>query len=1098
MSDVSGIPYMGPMGQGNFFAPTFSYNPQINPSAGYAGPAAYSQGYLNNLFATTQASLTANADRMMQWSLSPSAGYFGEGGGGNSMWSGGTGGTFDYSNAGTGLTRQQLQQPWLNSDGSANNVVGGGANNPFAGGSLPPSTSYTSTPTGGDFFPALQSPSYGGGGVGGDWSQFSRTFDMPSVNDFRTGGTAGGGFGGNPSLDWSHLFQGGGGKTTDPYPGMSMPGGLNAPMTVPQQSGGVTAPTTMPQQPSRLDAPMEGAPSSSLDWSTLFPSGDPAPGMAMPGGLGSPMTVPEAQGPAKGPEGAAAPAPDGTRTYDFAPMFEGGGGFGTGGADTSQLFGANAGSLGGNAFSYNPYTTSGSQDTSGSTADDLAAQARARLADIIGSPETEKAVAQANKTTGRTAESAREAGGPVTSDAATGDIPLPRERPAEGAYPQFLGRRLERPEANVPRPPADIPVFPDRRLAPNGQEPEAFIVHHTGGRGDPANVVADWKAHRPGVGSQYIMGRDGVIHDTLNEYGYGGTGHIHPSFSGDNSGIPGAGGLKNANVVGMEIVANNDRDMTPAQIASLKQFAERNYPDTPFYGHSEVSSNRDNEGIRGSQDILEARPPIFNFDWSNAPIPGPENGPPRPPADIPDPRVSGAGFNALDAAAKPPGPSGVEKAQTFLNRSLQSILTEHSPENLGKAGMFLDLKQSMRQALQGPLGGQIMSGLQPKVGSLGITREDLAKAIANPAARFAGGDELLNAAGATPAGTGATASSYWNIPKEGTPEWNAEVYEPALGGSVVMRRGDETTGGASHYDDFPRTGNIEDRRNEFLTTTERAALPPYGYYGGPPPEAAATPLSGALGLGDLPVPRGGATTAAARPQRAAGDDSTDNRFDEAFNAFQPSMQDFQSPANDYSMFQQPASRADLARVKMDFGGGFSSSPEPRQGGVGPQAELTPDFMDVIQEVESSGNPDKVKGSYKGLYQLDNAEFRKYGGTGSIFDPEQNTLAAGAKMVDENQRVQDILGRELSPVEQYMVHQQGVGGALAHLRNPDQPAWKSMLGTAEGRQKGEDWAKEAIWGNMTPEMKKQFGNVNNVTSRDFLSTWEDRYYGILNR
>ena len=444
------------------------------------------------------------------------------------------------------------------------------------------------------------------------------------------------------------------------------------------------------------------------------------------------------------------------------------------------------------------------------------------------------------------------------------------------------------------------------------------------------------------------------------------------------------------------------------------------------------------------------------------------------------------------------GRQGAGRIDPEAGRSLQSILTEHSPENLGKAGMFLDLKQSMRQALQGPLGGQIMSGLQPKVGSLGITREDLAKAIANPAARFAGGDELLNAAGATPAGTGATASSYWNIPKEGTPGWNAEVYEPALGGSVVMRRGDETTGGASHYDDFPRTGNIEDRRNEFLTTTERAALPPYGYYGGPPPEAAATPLSGALGLGDLPVPRGGATTAAARPQRAAGDDSTDNRFDEAFNAFQPSMQDFQSPANDYSMFQQPASRADLARVKMDFGGGFSSSPEPRQGGVGPQAELTPDFMDVIQEVESSGNPDKVKGSYKGLYQLDNAEFRKYGGTGSIFDPEQNTLAAGAKMVDENQRVQDILGRELSPVEQYMVHQQGVGGALAHLRNPDQPAWKSMLGTAEGRQKGEDWAKEAIWGNMTPEMKKQFGNVNNVTSRDFLSTWEDRYYGILNR
>ena len=54
MSDVSGIPYMGPMGQGNFFAPSFSYNPQVT-SAGYAWPADV-RGYRAGVLQDTQRS----------------------------------------------------------------------------------------------------------------------------------------------------------------------------------------------------------------------------------------------------------------------------------------------------------------------------------------------------------------------------------------------------------------------------------------------------------------------------------------------------------------------------------------------------------------------------------------------------------------------------------------------------------------------------------------------------------------------------------------------------------------------------------------------------------------------------------------------------------------------------------------------------------------------------------------------------------------------------------------------------------------------------------------------------------------------------------
>src|SRR4029077_10877641 len=98
MSDVSGIPYMGPMGQGNFFAPSFSYNPQVNPTAGYAGPAAYSQGYLNNLFANTQASEQRTADLITSAAMampnSPGGAYMFSDTGGPASRGGGGGGVF--------------------------------------------------------------------------------------------------------------------------------------------------------------------------------------------------------------------------------------------------------------------------------------------------------------------------------------------------------------------------------------------------------------------------------------------------------------------------------------------------------------------------------------------------------------------------------------------------------------------------------------------------------------------------------------------------------------------------------------------------------------------------------------------------------------------------------------------------------------------------------------------------------------------------------------------------------------------------------------------------------------------------------------------
>lgn len=143
-------------------------------------------------------------------------------------------------------------------------------------------------------------------------------------------------------------------------------------------------------------------------------------------------------------------------------------------------------------------------------------------------------------------------------------------------------------------------------------------------------------------------------------------------------------------------------------------------------------------------------------------------------------------------------------------------------------------------------------------------------------------------------------------------------------------------------------------------------------------------------------------------------------------------------------------------------------------------------------IESGYNPRAKTGSYKGLFQLSTQEFRKNGGQGNIYDPEANTNAF-AKILKTNAALfEKKTGRSPTGSELYLMHQQGTQGATMHLANPDKPAWQNMAATGEGRQKGAGWAKRAIWGNIPSQQKKQFGNVNNVTSGDFTRMWQARY------
>jgi len=81
------------------------------------------------------------------------------------------------------------------------------------------------------------------------------------------------------------------------------------------------------------------------------------------------------------------------------------------------------------------------------------------------------------------------------------------------------------------------------------------------------------------------------------------------------------------------------------------------------------------------------------------------------------------------------------------------------------------------------------------------------------------------------------------------------------------------------------------------------------------------------------------------------------------------------------------------------------------------------------QVESSGDPkaniDRAT-QYKGLLQIGREEWKKHGGGGDIYDALQN-LKGGSELMEANRQMFiKIKGREPTPAELYLMHQQGPG------------------------------------------------------------------------
>jgi hypothetical protein len=172
----------------------------------------------------------------------------------------------------------------------------------------------------------------------------------------------------------------------------------------------------------------------------------------------------------------------------------------------------------------------------------------------------------------------------------------------------------------------------------------------------------------------------------------------------------------------------------------------------------------------------------------------------------------------------------------------------------------------------------------------------------------------------------------------------------------------------------------------------------------------------------------------------------------------------------------------------------TGGPTPGRNGLPPGMPLnTSAALDAAAnrtiQVESGFKPGSKTGSYVGLGQWSKEEMKRHG----ITDPddiEQNRAALKADIQTRAAKLQKD-GLPVTAANVYLMHQQGEAGLEAHLRAPNEPAWKNV----RFGYKDDATAKAAIWGNMTPAMRQQFtdkGGVNAVTSGDFTRLWEARY------
>jgi hypothetical protein len=143
------------------------------------------------------------------------------------------------------------------------------------------------------------------------------------------------------------------------------------------------------------------------------------------------------------------------------------------------------------------------------------------------------------------------------------------------------------------------------------------------------------------------------------------------------------------------------------------------------------------------------------------------------------------------------------------------------------------------------------------------------------------------------------------------------------------------------------------------------------------------------------------------------------------------------------------------------------------------------YINRLMELESfGGNPlaKNPNSSAKGRFQFTDETARAYGITAKFGTPEYQLqeIDAMKRLTEDNrQGLIKALGREPQEWELYLAHQQGVGGAVALLSNPN----AKVIDVLKPLYKNEKQAQDAINNNG--------GNLD-MTAAEFSSKWQNKF------
>jgi hypothetical protein len=158
--------------------------------------------------------------------------------------------------------------------------------------------------------------------------------------------------------------------------------------------------------------------------------------------------------------------------------------------------------------------------------------------------------------------------------------------------------------------------------------------------------------------------------------------------------------------------------------------------------------------------------------------------------------------------------------------------------------------------------------------------------------------------------------------------------------------------------------------------------------------------------------------------------------------------------------------------------GYAQSVDDAINQTAATAGMDPSYWRAIASIESSLNPSSNYNKYtqyKGLYQIgtrdhpgEPSEWTRHG-SGSVYNPMDNARTAASLAAENNAKFQEHFGRAPSPIETYMMHQQGFGfyrdGTMTNIAGNPYPGMRGPQTPA---------SFEAGWARELERRAQQFG------------------------